>query len=190
MILSDRDILSAMERGEIKIIPFDTSMLGPCSVDLTLSSKFRLFKPGTIVDPRSLESVDKSAELIDTKGEPFLISPGQFVLGCTREKIAISKNLAAVLEGRSSIARLGVIVHAAGLVNPGSGLKEPVPMILEIFCENTSPVKLYPGMKIVQILFHRLTSPASVGYDERKTSLFVEQKEPGFLYERRDDLGF
>ncbi|HIE23898.1 MAG TPA: dCTP deaminase [Candidatus Korarchaeota archaeon] len=184
MILSDRDILSAMERGEIKIVPFDRSMLGPCSVDLTLSSRFRLFKPGTIVDPESLDSVDRGAELIDTGGKPFLISPGQFVLGRTREKIAISKSLAAVLEGRSSIARLGVIVHAAGLVNPGSGLKKPVPMILEIFCENTSPVKLYPGMKIVQILFHRLTSPASVGYDERDSSLFVEQREPSLLYDR------
>ncbi|RLG53836.1 MAG: dCTP deaminase, partial [Thermoproteota archaeon] len=114
MILSDRDILSAMEKGEIKIVPFDMNMLGPCSVDLTLSSKFRLFKPGTIVDPESLESIDRGAELIDTEGEPFLISPGQFVLGRTREKITISKNLAAVLEGGSSIARLGVIVHAAG----------------------------------------------------------------------------
>ncbi len=184
MILSDRDILSAIERGEIKIDPFDINMLGPCSVDLTLSSKFRLFRPGTIVDPMSLESVERGAELIDTKGEPFLISPGQFVLARTREKIAISKRLAAVLEGRSSIARLGVIVHAAGLINPGSGLKKPVPMILEIFCENTSPVKLYPGMRIVQIMFLKLSSPAKVGYDERPSSLFVEQKEPGLLCER------
>jgi len=96
-------------------------------------------------------------------------------LAKTNERIAISKDLAATLEGRSSVARKGIVVHAAGLVNPGSGLRDPVPLVLEVFCQNTSPVKLHPGMRIVQIIFHQLTSETTRGYDEREDSRFVGQ---------------
>jgi len=179
LILSDVDILRAIERGEIKIIPFKRENLGPCSVDLTLGSKFRTFGRGLeTVDPNAVVSTADNTVLIDTRGEPFIIRPGEFVLGITRERIAVSKGYAATLEGKSSIARLGLVVHAAGLVNPGTGMREPSQLVLEIFCQNSIPVKLYPGMKIVQIIFHKLTTPASVGYDEREGSKFVGQKEP------------
>lgn len=175
MILSDREILEAVKKGKIHIYPFKKENVGPCSVDLTLSSQFKIFKKNTVVSANSIEDIERNTVSIDTKNKPFTIEPGQFVLGKTREKIAISKDLAATLEGRSSIARFGIVVHAAGLVNPGSGLKNPVPQVLEVFCQNSSPVKLHPGMKIVQMIFHRLTSESRQGYDERKSSKFVGQ---------------
>jgi dCTP deaminase len=174
IVLSDVEILEAIKKGEIQIIPFVRDNVGPCSVDLTLSSEFRLFEGKRVIDPRLVAG--NITTTVDTGKRPFVIQPGQFVLAKTRERIAISRGIAATLEGRSSIARLGLVVHAAGLVNPGSGLKVPVPQILEIFCRNNSPVKLYPGMKIVQIIFHRLSIPASRGYDEIPSSKFVGQK--------------
>jgi len=95
-----------------------------------------------------------------------------------RRHIAISAKYAGLLEGRSSVARLGIIVHAAGLVNPGTGLKKPGRLTLEIYCENLSPVMLHPGMGIVQIMFVPLSSPAEIGYDSRKSSRYVGQEEP------------
>ncbi len=174
MMLSDREILSAVQEGRIKIIPFSRDNLGPCSVDLTLSSSFKIFRNEGLVDSKERES-SESVEVVETAGRPFTINPGQFALAKTNERIAISKDLAATLEGRSSVARKGIVVHAAGLVNPGSGLRDPIPLVLEVFCQNTSPVKLHPGMRIVQIIFHQLTSETTRGYDEREDSRFVGQ---------------
>jgi len=171
MILPDHEIIEAINRGEIKIVPFNPKNVGPCSVDLTLADEFVIFKQGSVIDPLDVESIKKGTTLAKTNNKPLLLKPGQFVLAKTAEKIALSKRYAATLEGRSSIARLGIVVHAAGLVNPGTGLKDPKPLVLEIFCQNSSPVKLYPGMKIVQIIFHKLSSEASIGYDERKKTL-------------------
>ena len=175
MMLSDAEILEAIRKGKIIIDPFREENVGPCSVDLTLSSKFTLFEEGQVVDSKRLGETVKT-QTIDAKGGEIELKPGQFILAKTVEKIAVSKDIAATLEGRSSIARLGVFVHAAGLVNPGSGLTKPVPMVLEVFSQNNSPVKLYPGMKIVQIIFHKLSTPARQGYDERKASRFVGQE--------------
>ena len=174
MILPDHEILEAIKKKEIIIIPFNPENLGPCSVDLTLADEFVIFKEGLIVDPMNPKSIEQGISIIRTNGKPFILKPGQFVLARTHEKIALSKKYAATLEGRSSIARLGIVVHAAGLVNPGTGLLKPKPLVLEIFCQNNSPVKLYPGMRIVQIIFHRLTSEVKTGYDERKKSVFVQ----------------
>ncbi len=159
-------------------MPFDKSALGPCSIDLTLDSIFRVYHEGDIVDVKRGMAQDEHTELIDTRGEAFVIQPGQFILGQTREAISVSEEYAALLEGRSSVARLGIIVHAAGLVNPGTGTKKPGRLTLEIFCENRSPVALYPGMRIVQIMFVRLSSPAKLAYDLRKTSRYVGQERP------------
>lgn len=175
MILSDRDILKAIEEDQIKIIPFEKKNLNPCSVDLTLSSQFTLFEKGKVIDSRIPIQKEKM-KVVDTDGKAFEIQPGQFLLAKTIEKIAIPNNIAATLQGRSSIARLGIVVLAAGLVNPGSGFSKPVPMVLEVFCQNTSPVKLYPGTKIVQIIFHKLTSKAQRGYDEIEDSRFIGQE--------------
>ncbi len=178
MILSDKDILKAMKKGEIEIIPFNEEKLGPCSVDLTLDSKFTIFRGGGLIDPRNKEDMPKFVKIIDTGEEGYIIKPGEFILGITREKIRIGKGYAATLEGRSSLARIGIIVHAAGLVNPGTGLKKPAPLALEISNRGYTPVLLSPGLEIVQIIFHRLTSPAKIGYDERRNSRYIGQDKP------------
>jgi dCTP deaminase len=174
-MLSDTEIFECIEEGAIKIVPFVRENVGPCSVDLTLSSKFRVFKPGSIVDPRSPESIRENTLYVDTKNKPFTLAPNQFVLACTREKVFISKKISATLEGRSSIARLGVVVHAAGLINPGT---KNSTLTLEVFCMNNSPVVLYPGMKIVQIIFTKMDRAASIGYDDRLTSKYIGQTGP------------
>jgi dCTP deaminase len=177
--MSDKEILKALEKHEISIEPFNAKdMLGPCSVDLHLLDEFRVFKMGRVVDPKKDLSNEQATELITTNGEPFIIAPGQFTLASTVERIAISKNIAGTLEGRSSIARLGIMVHAAGLVNPGTGLLKPTRLTLEVSCQNSSSIKLCPGIKIVQIMFHRLAEPATIGYDERKSSRFVGLDQP------------
>ncbi|MFX0107226.1 MAG: dCTP deaminase [Candidatus Hodarchaeota archaeon] len=177
-MLSDGDIKTAVEKGEIGIDPFDPDSVGPCSIDLKLDSIFRVYLPGTPVDIRADSPLDTNTKVIDTGDEPFMILPGQFILGQTLEKIHVSSGYAALLEGKSSVARLGIIVHAAGLVNPGTGATEPGRLTLEIYCENLSPVLLYPGMPIVQIMFIPLSSPAVRGYDQRDGSRYVGQDSP------------
>ena len=179
MMLSDSDIRKAIEIGDIKINPFDDRAVGPCSVDLHLDSTFRIYHLGPPVDIRAKRPLDEETKLVSTEGEPFMILPGQFILGQTIEEISVSESYAGLLEGRSSIARLGIIVHAAGLVNPGTGVDKPGHLTLEIFCENLSPVMLYPGMPIVQIMFVQLSSKAQTGYDKRDGSRYVGQKQPG-----------
>lgn len=178
MMLSDVDIEKCIAQGEIRIDPLDSEAIGPCSIDLCLDSVFRVYNPGKPVDIRLKEALDKDTKVVDTKGNPFLILPGQFILGQTVERISLSAKYAALLEGKSSVARLGIIVHAAGLVNPGTGSKKPGKLTLEIYCENLSPVLLYPGMQIVQIMFVPLSSPAKRSYDSRETSHYIGQDSP------------
>ncbi|MFW9932324.1 MAG: dCTP deaminase [Candidatus Thorarchaeota archaeon] len=177
-MLSDQDIRKAIEAGEISITPQNDDAIGPCSIDLSLDSVFRVYHPGEPIDIHSNKPLDSGTRLVNTGQDPFMILPGQFILGQTIEKISLSSRYAGFLEGRSSIARLGIIVHAAGLVNPGTGIEKPGKLTLEIFCENLSPVLLYPGMRIVQLMFMPLSSEASTGYDKRTGSRYVGQDKP------------
>ncbi|UCE09190.1 MAG: dCTP deaminase [Candidatus Thorarchaeota archaeon] len=178
MILSDNEILKAIDEGRIFIDPYDSDLVGPCSVDLRLDSVFRVYDSGPTVDFRSKGALDQSTRIVDTGGAPFEIRPGQFILGQTIENLSVSSDLAGILEGKSSVARLGIIVHAAGLVNPGTGTVKPGKLTLEVYCMNVNPVFLYPGMQIVQIMFMPLTGPARVSYDKRESSRYVGQQEP------------
>ncbi len=167
VILSGEQIREYIRQGRIIIKPFDKQLIGPSQIDLRLSSKFRVFKPTNLVDPFDRRSVEKNTELVDTKGEPFVIRPGQLVLGVTLEKVAVPKDLVASIEGRSSIARMGVFIHiSSGHVNPGSGSRNPIPVTLEILNMNPAPVKLYPGMRVCQLLFYAMDKPVSRGYDD------------------------
>ncbi|MFO7835381.1 MAG: dCTP deaminase [Candidatus Thorarchaeota archaeon] len=177
-MLSDRDLREAIESGSVRIEPYDADSVGPCSIDLRLDSVFRTYNPGTPVDIKKPEEAAEYTQIVETRGEPFMILPGQFVLAQTLEEIAISSEYAGLLEGRSSVARLGIIVHAAGLVNPGTGMEEPTKLTLEIYCFNLSPVLLYPEMRIVQMMLVPLSSPAAVGYDERPSSRYIGQESP------------
>jgi dCTP deaminase len=179
MILSHQDILAAIQAKEIYISPFDKSAVGPCSVDLKLGETFLVFHHGRLFRPNDRNAILKNTEIYRIeKNESFLLSPNQFVLASTLEKIAISKKYAATLEGKSSIARLGIVVQAAGLVNPGTGLKDPTTLTLEIAHQANSPVELVPGMPIIQILYHKLTSETEIGYDDREKSKYIGLNEP------------
>lgn len=174
MILAYQDILAAIEAHEIFISPFDDSSVGPCSIDLKLGDTFLVFHHGKLFRPNDRGAILKNSEVFRIeKDESFLLSPNQFVLASTLEKISISKNYAATLEGKSSIARLGIVVQAAGLVNPGTGLKKPSTLTLEIAHRANSPVELSPGMPIIQIIFHQLTSETTIGYDDRDKSQYI-----------------
>ena len=174
MILSYQDIFAAIEAREISIVPFDETAVGPCSVDLKLGDTFLVFRHGRLFRPNDRKAILKNSEVFRIeKDESFLLSPNQFVLASTLEKISIEKKYAATLQGKSSIARLGIVVQAAGLVNPGTGLKDPTTLTLEIAHQANSPVELVPGMPIIQIIFHQLTSESSIGYDDREKSKYI-----------------
>ena len=158
MILSDRDIRTEIEAGHIVIDPFDAACIQPSSVDLHVDSQFRVFANSRYpyIDVR--EEMPDLTELVEVKpDEPFILHPGEFVLGSTLERVALPDDLVARLEGKSSLGRLGLLIHStAGYVDPGwDGY-----LTLELSNVANLPITLYPGMKIGQISFFQLTSPA------------------------------
>ena len=166
MLLSDRDILAEIEAGRIVMDPWQEAMIQPSSIDVRLDRFFRVFdnhKYATI-DP----AVDQSelTRQVETEGEdPFILHPGEFVLGSTYETVTLPDDVAARVEGKSSLGRLGLLTHAtAGFVDPGfSGH-----VTLELANVATLPIKLYPGMKIGQFCFFKLTSPSQHPYGSAK----------------------
>ena len=162
MILSDRDIRAYIESGRITIDPFDPACVQPSSVDLHVDSQFRVFANSRypFIDVR--EEMPDLTELVEVKpDEPFILHPGEFVLGSTLERVAIPDDLVARLEGKSSLGRLGLLIHStAGYVDPGwDGY-----LTLELSNVANLPITIYPSMKIGQISFFRLTSPAESPY--------------------------
>jgi len=182
MILSDRDIRLLLKSGEIKIGAPDKKFLqniGPSSLDLRLGYYFKHYEHTKfpLLDPADPETFKKCSRSIEIKkaNEPFIVQPGDFVLGVTMEKITLSSNIVARVEGRSSLGRLGIIVHStAGFVDPGfSGT-----ITLEITNINRMPVALYPSMRVCQLAFETLTSPAEVDYSKKKTQKYQNQVFP------------
>src|SRR6187455_1943076 len=162
MILSDRDIRAALEAGRIVIDPFVPDAVQPSSVDLHLGNRFRVFRNNrtAVIDPR--EEQPELTELVEIAGdEPFILHPNEFVLGATFERVALPDDLVARLEGKSSLGRLGLLIHStAGYVDPGwEGT-----LTLELSNVANLPIKLYDGMKIGQISFFQLTTPAETPY--------------------------
>ena len=166
MILSDRDIRAEIDSGRIVIDPYLPDAVQPSSVDIHLGNRFRVFRNNrtAIIDPRADQP--ELTELVEIAGdEPFILHPGEFVLGATYERVGLPNDLVARLEGRSSLGRLGLMIHStAGYVDPGwEGT-----LTLELSNVANLPIKLYDGMKIGQISFQRMSSPAEVAYgDER-----------------------
>ncbi len=177
MILSDRDILERLRRGDIVITPapdLDTQ-LQPASLDMRLGYDFQTFNytrqalidPG---DPATFEQLTSLAQLED--GERFIVHPGEFVLATTLERIEIPTDLLARLEGRSSIGRVGIVIHStAGYLDPGFKGK----ITLEISNLGKIAVALYPRMRICQIAFEEMSSPVSSGYGERHGAKYQGQ---------------
>jgi dCTP deaminase len=162
MILSDRTIREAIESGRIVIDPFDPAMVQPSSVDLTLDRSFRVFRNHTraVIDVK--ERMDDLTEQVDIPADGvFLLHPGEFVLGSTSERVGLPDDLVGRIEGKSSLGRLGLLIHTtAGFVDAGfDGY-----LTLELSNVATLPITLYPGMKIGQISFLQMTSPADQPY--------------------------
>lgn len=166
MLLSDRDIRARIEAGLVVLDPFDPGMVQPSSVDVRLDRYFRLF------DNHKYPAIDPAEEQPDltrlvevAADDPFILHPGEFVLASTLETVSLPDDLAARVEGKSSLGRLGLLTHAtAGFVDPGfNGY-----VTLELSNVATLPIRLWPGMKIGQLCFFELSSPAEHPYGSAK----------------------
>ena len=177
MILSDRTIREEIEAGRIEIDPFDPACLQPSSVDLHVDTVFRVFHNARYpyIDVR--KPMEDLTEVVQVKdGEAFILHPGEFVLGATKERIRLPEDLVARLEGKSSLGRLGLLIHStAGYVDPGwDGY-----LTLELSNVANLPITIYPGMRIGQISFFRLTTAAETPYgSERAGSKYQGQRGP------------
>jgi dCTP deaminase len=178
MIMSNIEIENAIRKGEIILMPFESENLGPDSIDIRLGNKLLIAKKtGKIIDPKNNINMEFDEVYLDEK--PYAIKPGDFVLGSTYEKIGLSRNITAQLEGRSSIGRLGIVVHmTAGLVHAGWGYKQPSTLTLEISSVNPNPVYLYDKMKVAQISFLRHGTPPNIGYDDNSNNKYSKQEGP------------
>ena len=162
MLLSDRDIHARIAEGTIGLDPFDPAMVQPSSVDVRIDRYFRLFSNHKypFIDPA--EDQPDLTHLVEVApDEAFILHPGEFVLASTFETVTLPDDVAARLEGKSSLGRLGLLTHStAGFIDPGfSGH-----VTLELSNMATLPIKLWPGMKIGQLCFFRLSSPAENTY--------------------------
>ncbi|MCP2262008.1 dCTP deaminase [Streptoalloteichus tenebrarius] len=177
VLLSDTDLRKEVEAGRLGLDPFEPSMLQPSSIDVRLDRFFRVFDNTkyTHIDP-SLQQ-DELTSMVEKEGdEPFVLHPGEFVLGSTFEVVTLPDDLAGRLEGKSSLGRLGLLTHStAGFIDPGfSGH-----ITLELSNVANLPITLWPGMKIGQLCLFRLTSPAEHPYgSEAAGSRYQHQRGP------------
>jgi dCTP deaminase len=189
VVLSDRDIRAEIAAGRIVIDPYVPEAVQPSSVDLHLDRRFRVFRNSRYpyIDVR--EEQPELTELVEiADDEPFILHPGEFVLGSTLERVELPNDLVARLEGKSSLGRLGLLIHStAGYVDPGWEGN----LTLELSNVANLPITLYDGMKIGQISFQRLSSPVEVGYgDARIGSKYRGQRDPtASLYHRDFERG-
>jgi dCTP deaminase len=177
VLLSDRDIIADVEAGRIRLDPWDPSMVQPSSVDVRLDRYFRLFDNHKYPSIDPAEDQPELTRLIEVPAdEPFVLHPGEFVLGSTYEFMGLPDDLAARLEGKSSLGRLGLLTHStAGFVDPGFTGH----VTLELSNVATLPIKLWPGMKIGQLCFFRLSSPSAQPYGSGATgSRYQGQRGP------------
>ncbi len=162
MLLSDRDIRAEVEAGRLAVAPWDADLVQPSSVDVRLDRFFRVFNNSryTHIDPAQQQ--DDLTTLVEPDGEePFVLHPGEFVLGSTLEVVTLPDDLAGRLEGKSSLGRLGLLTHStAGFIDPGFTGH----ITLELSNVANLPIVLWPGMKIGQLCLFRLSSAAEHPY--------------------------
>jgi dCTP deaminase len=162
VIFSDRTIKEALARGRIEIDPLEERFIQPSSVDLRVDAEFRVFENHKYphIDPREIQE-DLTKTVTVAEGDSFVLHPGEFVLGATFERVRLGEDIVARLEGKSSLGRLGLLIHStAGFVDPGfDGY-----LTLELSNVANLPIAIYPGMKIGQISFYQMTTPADNPY--------------------------
>lgn len=167
MLLSDGDLRGAVDTGHLVIKPFDNKLVQPSSLDVRLDRYFQVFARTnyTHIDPSQWQAgLTHAVEPVDNN--PLVLPPGEFILGSTFEQFTFPDDLAGRIEGKSSLGRLGLLVHStAGFIDPGFQGN----ITLELYNSARLPVLLWPGMKIAQLCFFRLTSPAQQIYGSTKT---------------------
>lgn len=177
MILSDRDIKKTIKKGKLVFKPkLDADQIGPASIDLKLSPIFKVFhlEKQSLLDPKKGLPKDFMKTYKMKPGESFIIHPNNFILASTIEYIKVPDDISVRVEGKSSLARMGILVHTAGFIDPGfEGT-----ITLEMSNQSNIAVVLYPGMYICQIAIEQMTSAAETPYNKRKKSLYMKQKEP------------
>jgi dCTP deaminase len=162
VILSDRSIRAEIEAGRIGVDPYDPEMVQPSSIDVRLDHRFLVFRSHTrpVIDVRQ-DLTDLTEQVTATDTQPFILHPGEFVLGATAEVVALPDDIVGRVEGKSSLGRLGLLIHTtAGFVDAGFRGQ----LTLEFSNVATLPITLYPGMKIGQISFLRMDGPAEHPY--------------------------
>ncbi len=176
MILSDHDISLALKSGEITIDPFHEKYLKAASVDLHLDKHFLVFdtKNHYVIDPKKpLDNLMVPVEI--SADRPFILHPGEFALGLIYEKTGVSSSMVGRLEGKSSVGRMGLLIHVtAGFLDPGNCLK----MTLELHNVANMPMMLYYQMPIAQMAFERLSSPCDKPYSMDKGSKYIGDDRP------------
>jgi dCTP deaminase len=177
VVLSDKTIRSQIEAGRIVIEPFEDGLVQPSSIDVRVDSRFRVFHNARYpyIDVR--QQMPDLTELVEVRdGEPFILHPGEFVLGQTLEKVTLPDDLVARLEGKSSLGRLGLLIHStAGFVDAGFSGN----LTLELSNVANLPITIYQGMPIGQISFMRMDGPVDRPYGSRETgSKYQGQAEP------------
>ena len=186
-MLSDKDIKKALKDKWIEISPLDKAFIQPSSVDLRVGTEFRVFENHKYshIDPKSPQE-DLTTVVEASKDEPFVLHPGEFVLGTTYEKVALSNKIVAWLEGKSSLGRIGLLIHStAGFVDPGfSGY-----LTLELSNVANLPIKIYPKMKIGQISFYYLNSPSEAKYGDKSYGSKYQGQEGPTPSKSHSDFG-
>src|SRR5918997_3272842 len=179
MLLSDIDIRRYIDAGKIRITPaLPPEQFGSCSVDFRLGREFNVFEHSRhpYIDLRSKSGLEGLMRpvMVDP-GEPFILQPREFVLAITEEKLELDTDVLGRLEGRSSLGRIGIIVHGtAGLFDPGWSGKAT----LELSNLGRMPVALYPGMRICSFTFEQVSTPVSVPYRKKPGNKYAGQEGP------------
>ena len=177
MLISDRDIRAEIDSQRIVLEPYDPAMVQPSSVDVRIDKFFRLFDNHKYAHIDPAEEQPELTRLVEVEpNEPFILHPGEFVLGSTWERVTLPDDVAARLEGKSSLGRLGLLTHStAGFIDPGFTGH----VTLELSNVATLPITLWPGMKIGQLCFFRLSSPSEFPYGSaRYGSRYQGQRGP------------
>lgn len=179
MVLSDVDIRRYIAQGKIRISPeLPAEQFGSCSVDFRLGSEFNVFEHSrnAYIDLRENKGIEGLMQsVVVPHGEPFILQPREFVLAITEETLELDDDVLGRLEGRSSLGRIGIIVHGtAGLFDPGWAGKAT----LELSNLGRMPVALYPGMRICSFTFEQLSTPSSIPYRKKPSSKYVDQTRP------------
>jgi dCTP deaminase len=177
MVLSDRTIRRLIAEGRIGIEPFDELLVQPSSIDVRIDRLFRVFRNSRYPYIDVKQPMEDLTELVQTEGdEPFILHPGEFVLASTLERITLPDDLVARLEGKSSLGRLGLLIHStAGFIDPGWDGH----VTLELSNVANLPITIYVGMRIGQLSFVRLSEPAETPYgSERVGSKYQGQTGP------------